>query len=110
MDIATPTAAAFAAAPGARNFSPGRNRVMTIRTNVLLAFLVFFCLCAVTAGAEPNEPAAKPQAGAMRLSGPYTHENLTVFLIHGPSAIKEQYLTLEEALKQKKVIVHETGN
>jgi hypothetical protein len=44
-----------------------------------------------------------------RFSGPFTHENLTVFLIHGREAGPERdYLTLEEALAQGKVIVHET--
>jgi hypothetical protein len=50
-------------------------------------------------------------AEGRRLSGPYTHENLTVFLIHGPDRIKDKvYLTLSEALEQKKAIVHETQN
>jgi hypothetical protein len=45
-----------------------------------------------------------------RLSGPYAHDNLTVYLIHGPASLPEQpYLTLQEALEQKKVVVHETG-
>ncbi len=46
-----------------------------------------------------------------RISGPYTHENLSVFLIHGPDKIKNKnFLTLQEAMQQKKVIVHETSN
>jgi hypothetical protein len=46
-----------------------------------------------------------------RLSGPYTHENLTVFLIHGDDQVKNKnFLTLDEALEQKKVVVHETKN
>jgi hypothetical protein len=44
-----------------------------------------------------------------RFSGPFTHQNLTVFLIHGSEAGPgRDYLTLEEALAQGKVIVHET--
>jgi hypothetical protein len=44
-----------------------------------------------------------------RLEGPFTKGNLTVFLIHGKDKIKGQtFLTLEEALIQKKVIVRET--
>jgi hypothetical protein len=51
----------------------------------------------------------EPQAGDYRISGPYTQDNLTVFLIHGKDAIPgKQYLTLAEALEQKKVVVHET--
>jgi hypothetical protein len=48
---------------------------------------------------------------AYRFSGPYTHDNLTIFLIHGADQINDKnILTLDEALKEKKVIVHETQN
>ena len=51
----------------------------------------------------------EPQAGDYRMSGPYTQDNLTVFLIHGKDAIPgKQYQTLSEALEQKKAVVHET--
>jgi len=43
-----------------------------------------------------------------RLSGPYTHKNLTVFLVHGKDRTTKTFLTLEEALAQKKVRVYET--
>jgi len=47
--------------------------------------------------------------GDLKLSGPYTHENLTIFLIHGEDRIKgKAFLTLQEAIEQKKVVVHET--
>jgi len=51
----------------------------------------------------------KAQEAGFRLSGPYTHENLTVFLIHGRDTINSRkILTLQEALERKKVIVYET--
>ena len=43
-----------------------------------------------------------------RLSDPYTHKNLTVFLIHGKDQTTKPFLTLQEALAQKKVRVYET--
>lgn len=44
------------------------------------------------------------------LSGPYTHANLTIFLIHSPDqSAGKPLLTLQEAMEQKKVVVHETG-
>ena len=49
------------------------------------------------------------RAADYRLSGPFTHENLSVFLIHGPSQSSRHFLTLQEALEQKKAIVYETG-
>ncbi len=60
----------------------------------------------------PTQKAGVPpkiEATAHRISGPFTHENLTVFLIHGEDRIKNKdFLTLQEALKKKKVVVHET--
>jgi hypothetical protein len=48
--------------------------------------------------------------GKSRISGPYTHKNLTVFLIHGESrAGTENILTLDEALSQKKIRIYETS-
>lgn len=43
-----------------------------------------------------------------RLSGPYTHDNLTIFLIHGVNRSSTKLLTLDEAIDQHKVIVYET--
>jgi len=51
----------------------------------------------------------KPQEHSnYRLSGPYTHQNLTVFLVHGKDQTNKTFLTLQEALAQKKVRVYET--
>lgn len=50
-------------------------------------------------------------AADYRLSGPHVHDNLTVFLIHGPETLPDrQFLTLQEALEQGKAVVHETDN
>ena len=48
----------------------------------------------------------------LRISGPYAHENLEVFLIHGKDQprSRSKVLTLEEALEQGKAVVHETGD
>jgi ARG and Rhodanese-Phosphatase-superfamily-associated Protein domain len=44
-----------------------------------------------------------------RLTGPFTHKNLSIFLIHGNNRIEGQvFLTLQEALEQRKVVVYET--
>jgi len=44
-----------------------------------------------------------------RLEGPFTHGNLSVFLIHGKDKIKgTTFITLQEAMVQRKVIVRET--
>jgi hypothetical protein len=58
----------------------------------------------------PAKPVERP-ALALKLSGPFTHGNLTVFLVHGEDQMKgRKFLTLDEALEQKKVVVHETKN
>ncbi len=44
-----------------------------------------------------------------RIEGPFTHDNLSVFLIHGKDNGKT-FVTLQEALDEKKVVVHETGS
>jgi hypothetical protein len=54
--------------------------------------------------------AAAP-ADDFRFSGPYTHENLSIFLIHrARNASSKRFLTLQEAMDQKKVVVYETSN
>lgn len=63
-------------------------------------------------GQSSNAAAGKKgelKAVDYQLSAPYTHANLTVFLIYGPNTIvARNFLTLQEALDQKKVIVFET--
>jgi hypothetical protein len=63
-----------------------------------------------TAPAQTQARAPKPQPQSnYRISGPYTHNNLTVFLLHGNDLISgHNFITLQEALAQKKVIVYET--
>jgi hypothetical protein len=50
------------------------------------------------------------RADEYRVSGPVTHENLAIYLIHGPSVAGKVPLTLDEALRKSAVRVHETGN
>jgi hypothetical protein len=59
----------------------------------------------------PIDKEAQVQSGDYKLSGPYTHDNLAIYLIHGDDKLKDNdLLTLEEALEQKKVVVYETQN
>ena len=49
------------------------------------------------------------KASDYRLSGPYTHKNLSIFLIHSKTTTRtKSFLTLQEALEQRKVVVYET--
>lgn len=54
--------------------------------------------------------ASGARAEEYRVSGPITHENLAIYLIHGTSAAGKVPLTLDEALGKRAVRVHETGN
>lgn len=87
-----------------------------------LVTIAFFCLLiALPVGlfikARAQSPTTSPQdtkqnasvtPSNYRLSGPYTHQNLTVFLVHGKDQTTKTFLTLQEALAQKKVRVYET--
>lgn len=85
-----------------------------------LVTIAFFCLLiALPVGlfinARAQKPSSKPQDDTKpaqnnyRLSGPYTHKNLTIFLVHGKDLLPGRtFLTLQEALAQKKVRVYET--
>ena len=67
-----------------------------------------------------SAPAGNPKSGAsfrledgreLRLSGPFTHRNLTVYLVCGEDAYDARnVVTLEEAIQRKTVVVHETGS
>ncbi len=67
-----------------------------------------------TATSDDWKPGAVLAAttGDLKVSGPYTHKNLEIYLVHGEDQAKpkREILTLEEALERKQAIVHETGN
>lgn len=46
----------------------------------------------------------------LKLSGPYTHDNLAIYLVHGQDRVQTKYLTLSEAIALRKVVVYETSN
>ena len=88
-------------------------------TNKHLVTLAVFCLLIglpiglfINARAQsgaPNRQDDKTVPAGYRISGPYTHKNLTVFLVHGKDLLPgKNFLTLQEALAQKKVRVYET--
>ena len=88
---------------------------MTPKHLVTIAFLCL--LIALPVGLFINAKAQetssrddnKPTETKYRISGPYTHKNLTVFLVHGKDLLPgRNFMTLQEALAQKKVRVYET--
>jgi ARG/rhodanese/phosphatase superfamily protein len=64
--------------------------------------------CAVLAGSLWSGQAA---AEGPRVTGPYAHRNLAVFLVHAKDRpFQANVLTLQEAIAAGKVVLHETGN
>ena len=55
--------------------------------------------------------ASHGMANTLQISGPYSKNNLSIYLLHGKDRIKNQkFLTLSEALQKNKIKVHETGD
>src|SRR6266702_8942021 len=80
-------------------------------TNWMTGFvLIAAAACGVFAvGWGSHGGPVPPQNDEYRLEGPFTQGNLSVFLVHGKDKIKGQtFITLQEALVQRKVIVRET--
>lgn len=102
-------------------------QLLSLRVRRALVLTIVLALCAaavplaiMTMAQESNlqrQPQGRPQSAAeikasdYRLTGPFTHQNLSIFLIHSDrQAENKNLLTLQEALEQKKVIVYETND
>jgi hypothetical protein len=90
------------------------NRKILIEGIALLA-LAFCFACATPTEAQLGGPENKaPEqftASNYVVSGPYSHKNLTIFLLHGADQRQDKTpLTLQEAMDRKMVVVHETGD
>ncbi len=86
------------------------SRKSVVPTALLLAGVSLLLFSA----AAQNRPFAKtdplPDSAVQVITGPYTHENLAVFLLHGKDQLTgKRFLTLGEALEQKKAVVYETS-
>ncbi len=71
------------------------------------AFLTLASALSLTTLLGRGSPAL---AEAPRVSGPFIHENLAIYLVHGTSVAGPVPLTLEEALAKGAVEVRETGS
>ncbi|HZF40331.1 MAG TPA: DUF6569 family protein, partial [Blastocatellia bacterium] len=86
-----------------------KKRAITIRL-----FLIVFSIALVAAMTSQRKAASQPQPPTVAeytVSEPYTHKNLTIFLLHGAGQSQGRTpLTLQEAMKRKLVVVRETGD
>ncbi len=75
--------------------------------------LVFLFQLPVTSGQDTEQQVEKESDSSgneHRISGPYAYKNLSVYLIHAEAGDgTAKFMTLEEALEQKKAAVSETG-
>jgi hypothetical protein len=85
----------------------------TLTIGLFLIAVSIGLIGALSTNAQRQAAVAQPQnptPANYTLSGPYTHKNLAIFLLHGADQSRGPApLTLQEAMKQKKVIVRETG-
>ncbi|MCJ8329804.1 MAG: hypothetical protein HRT89_09585 [Lentisphaeria bacterium] len=79
-------------------------------------FRSFLIVCGILAGslsllANDQKPVEKSGANEKALIGPFVYKNLEIYLIQGKETMPNvDFLTLEEAMKQKILVVHETGD
>ena len=72
-----------------------------------ISILLLFSACGRKSVSNANEDTTSCYENEDSL---YTYKNLTILLIRGEDELSRNYLTLEEAMEQKKVTLHETGN
>ena len=84
-------------------------RTLSVGIAVLLMVIGISLAMFADAKVLPAQKDGTEKTGDYRISGPYTHENLTIFLVHGKNTLSgKKFLTLQEAMQKKVVIVHET--
>lgn len=89
-----------------------REAAMTFLKSLLIHFV--FTALIISGGyvhADNSMPTGKTKVNDhYQLSGPYTHNNLSVFLVHSRDRIQgKKILTLSEAMDKELVTIHETG-
>ena len=86
-----------------------KKQLLAACSSLALLGVVAFVIVSKGQQTMPGTHSRETQPTNYRISGPYSHKNLTVFLVHGKDLLKgHSFLTLQEALAQKKVIVYET--
>ena len=87
-----------------------------MKRHLLLSGLTLAAVCLALIGYAKSQAQQSAKTittaphSTYKITGPYTHKNLSIFLIHGADQPGgKPYLTLQEAMQQKKVVVRETG-
>src|SRR5438309_6102204 len=80
---------------------------MFVRTLLVAANLALVTGASIACGPAPSKKAPT----VVKVTGPFTHANLSIFVLHGSDTLPNRpFLTLQEALDQKKAVVNETSN
>ena len=56
-----------------------------------------------------DQAAPAPAVARLTLDGPYTHENLSIYVVRGATSDRRDYMTLDEGLTARTVAVREKG-
>lgn len=69
-------------------------------------------LSTVLVGTALAQGVSSTEAGGYQLQGPYSHKNLQVYVIRGRQSLPagERYVGIDQAMAQKILVVHETGD
>ena len=85
-------------------------RTFALASRVFAVGVALFCSLVHADNAPPRPDDAQLKAGEFTLTGPFTHANLTIYLIHGPDRVStKSCLTLQDAIAKRAAVVHETG-
>jgi hypothetical protein len=90
----------------------GRSRTLALATLALVAAALsaYGILGAAHASGQAAQTRARAASGAsITLEGPFTHDNLAVYVIRGASGDARAYLTLDQGLAARTVEVRERG-
>jgi hypothetical protein len=86
-----------------------KKRAITVRLFLIVSSIAL--VAAITGQRKASSQTQTPAVAEYTVSGPYTHKNLTIFLLHGSNRSQSRApLTLQEAMKRKLVVVRETGD
>ena len=83
-------------------------RSSTIAALVMLG-IMWSALESFTALHASDQSAQTPLAAGFTLEGPFTHANLTVYVVRGSTSDAREYITLDEGLAARTVAVREKG-
>jgi len=83
-------------------------RQFTLRASAMIVACCALLALVTSVTAQPDDNVT--QADEFAYSAPYTHKNLTIFLISSKDRVTTGYSSLQEAMEGKNLTVYETGS